>query len=294
MPDFAFDGSELGRLARLTYSPGIPTTPGTEGSHRARRTGQGTDFLDYRSYVPGDDIRRIDWVVYARLRQPFIRVLEHEETLFVHFLVDLSQSMAAGHSTSKAGLACQITAGLAYVALTTGDYVGVASFADDLSSGLRDLHGRGAMRRLIEYLKNAPTGGGSNMPAVAQTFCRRAKRRGLVVVLSDFLGTGSVDDVVKTLLAHRFRVLLVQILDAIDWGEGLTGSIRLMDSESRLSIDIVASPQRVAEYRKRVRDYASRLKAFCTRRGQNYLLANTQDNYLELLARGLRQKGLLR
>lgn len=294
MPEYAFHGNELGRLARLKYSPGIPTAPGTTGAHRARRSGQGTDFLDYRMYVPGDDVRRIDWVVYARLRQPIIRVLEHAEKLFVHFLIDLSQSMATGSPTSKAGLACQIATGLAHTALAGGDYVAVATFSDELFPGIYNLHGSSAIRQLIDYLRRAEVGGRSDISEATRSFCQNARNRGLVVLLSDLLGAGCAEEAVRLLLGNRFRVLLVQILDPIDWGEGLTGSLRLRDSESGNTVDIVASPQRVTEYQQRLRDYTEHLEAVCSRRGQDYLQANTRDNYLELIVSGLRRKGLLR
>ena len=78
------------------------------GGHRIRRSGEGADFLDYRRYVIGDDVRRIDWTVFARLRQPYIRIMQHETVLHVNLLVDVSRSMAAGEGQTKAALACRV------------------------------------------------------------------------------------------------------------------------------------------------------------------------------------------
>lgn len=293
MPEFEFDGNDLARLASLAYSPALVTRSQLAGTHRVRRAGAGIDFLDYRNYVPGDDIRRIDWTVFARLRQPFIRVLEHEDTLFVSLLVDLSGSMSAGSPRSKAALACQLACGLAAIAMSAGDHVTGASFANDLSPLLRNLHGRNMLPRLITALKAAPTSGTADIHAIARSFCREVRHRGLVVILSDFLGAGDAESAISALTSARFKVLLVQILDPVDRGEGLAGSIRLRDSETGRVLDMHATDERLREYRQRLDLYCENLKSICIHRGQRYLLADTRDSWIDLLASGLRQQGLL-
>ncbi len=293
MPDFEFDGNDLARLAALAYSPALTTRSQLAGSHRVRRAGAGIDFLDYRNYVPGDDIRRIDWTVFARLRQPFIRVLEHEETLFISLLVDVSRSMAAGSPRSKAALACQLACGLAAIAMSAGDHVTAATFSDTLAPPLRNLRGRNMLPRLISTLRLAPTSGTADLAAIARSFCREVRHRGLVVILSDCLGAGDAESAITTLTSARFKVLVVQILDPIDRGEGLTGSIRLRDSETGRVLDMNASDERIREYRRRLDAYCENLQSACVRRGQRYLLADTRDAWLTLLASGLRQQGLL-
>jgi len=294
MPEFDFDGNDLARLASLTYSPALATRAALAGTHRVRRAGQGSDFLDYRSYVPGDDVRRIDWTVFARLRQPFIRVLEHEDTLFVSMLVDVSRSMAAGDPQSKAALACQFACGLAHIATLSGDHVTAATFSDSLGPLLSNLRGRTSLPRLIAALRAAPIGGTADLPTVTRAFCRDVRHRGLVVVLSDFLGAGDVEEAVNMLVGRHFKVLLVQILDAVDRGEGLEGPIRLRDSETGRVLDMVASDERIRAYQQRLADYCDNLHSLCVRRGQNFLPADTTDSYLSLLATGLREQRLLR
>lgn len=294
MPEFTFNGNDLSRLTRMVYSPGIPSLSGSSGVHRTRRGGQGTDFLDYRAYIPGDDVRRIDWLVFARLRKPFIRIVEHEETLYVNLLVDLSRSMSAGSPRSKAELACQLACGLAYITLSAGDHVTCFSFSDKLVPLASNLHGRSALTRLVRSLQEQPTGKGTDIHAMVHAFCRTARHRGLVILLSDFLVTQDVEEAIRILLAKRFKVLAVQILDDSDWCEGLSGPLRLVDSETGRKIDVIASPKTLSDYRGRLRATCERLESYCLRHGQFYLHARTRENYLELLARGLRQQGLLR
>lgn len=294
MPEFAFGDREIGTCQRLVYTSRIATASDASGGHRIRRSGEGVDFLDYRRYVVGDDVRRIDWTVFARLRQPHIRILQHETMLHVNLLVDVSRSMAAGSPQSKAALACRLACALAYVALTNGDRVTVATFSDGLGQMLANLRGRAALKRIVESLRSAPLGGETNLPAAVNTFCERARHRGLVVVLSDFLAPIGYQEPLRRLLGTRFRVFAIQVLDRLDWGEGIRGPLRLRDSETGRTVDVLASERHLDEYRRRLRAHAERLDAFCTHQGQFYLYASTHDDYAQLVARGLRERGLLR
>ncbi len=294
MPEFTFGDRELGTCQRLVYTSRIATASDASGGHRVRRSGEGADFLDYRRYVEGDDVRRIDWTVFARLRQPYIRILQHETVLHVNLLVDVSRSMAAGTPQSKAALACRLACALAYVALTNGDRVTVATFADSLGHMLANLRGRAALTRIVTLLKSAPLGGTTDLSAGISAFRERARHRGLVVILSDFLAPAGYQEPIRMLLAKRFRVFAIQVLDRLDWGEGLAGSLRLRDSETGRTADVLASDRYLDEYRRRLRGHAERVDSFCTRRGQFYLYANTREDYAQLIARGLRERGLLR
>jgi len=294
MPEFTFGDRELNVCQRLVYASRIATASDASGGHRVRRTGEGVDFLDYRRYVAGEDVRRIDWTVFARLRQPYVRILQHETVLQVNLLVDVSRSMAAGAPVSKAALACQIACALAFVALSNGDLVSVATFAGKLGSMQTGFRGRGSLRRIVSLLQNAPVKGRTDLPASAREFAERSKHRGLTVLLSDFLSPKDYQAPIRRLLSLGFRVLAIQILDQADWGAGLTGRIRLRDSETRRHADLLITARNLDEYRRRLREHAERLNAYCTRRNQYYLYADTQAPFAQIVARGLRERGLMR
>jgi uncharacterized protein (DUF58 family) len=294
MPEFAFGDREISTCQRLVYTSRIATASDASGGHRIRRSGEGVDFLDYRRYVVGDDVRRIDWTVFARLRQPCIRILQHETVLHVNLLVDVSRSMAAGSPQSKAALACRLACALAYVALTNGDRVTIATFSDGLGFMLANLRGQAALKRIVTQLRAAPLGKSTDLSASVNAFRERAKHRGLVIILSDFLAPAGYQDPLRRLLGQRFGIFAIQILDRLDWGEGIHGPLRLRDSETGRTADVLASDRYLDEYRRRLRAHAERLDAFCTHQGQFYLYASTRDDYAQLVARGLRERGLLR
>jgi uncharacterized protein (DUF58 family) len=294
VPDFEFSGRDLVALQRLIYAARVPTHGHLTGQHRVRRAGQGTDFLDFRRYIPGDDVRRIDWTVFARLRQPFVRVLNHEQTMYVSLLLDVSRSMAAGPEHSKAAMACRLACAMAYVALAQGDHVTVATCSDDLDRMLHDLRGRVGMTRILRFLRDQPMGGGTDLARAARSFCRHVHHRGLAIVLSDFLYLDDDQEPLRVLLAHRFRVAVVQLLNPADWAEGLKGPLRLRDSETGQMVDVIASPERLADYRDLVRARVRALESFCRRRQQFYVLGEPKRDYLTLLAQGLRAQGVFR
>jgi len=294
VPDFAFDSTDLALCQRLAYTMRTATAQDASGTHRTRRIGEGTDFLDFRPYTPGDDVRRIDWTVFARVRQPYVRVLQHETVLFLNFLIDVSRSMAAGHAQSKAALACRLACALAYVGLHKGDRVSVGAFSDGWTALARDLRGPAALPKLVDALRRTPLGGGTDLEAAMRTFRAQTRHRGLAVLISDFLSPIGCQEPVRGLLADGFRVLVIQVLDAVDWGEGLTGFVRLRDSETDHSTDVEVTSREIDDYRGRLRAHVERMEAFCRQRGQAYLLASTRDDWGVAVARVLRERAVFR
>lgn len=294
MPDFAFDSTDLAVCQRLAYTMRTATAQDASGMHRTRRTGEGTDFLDFRPYTPGDDVRRIDWTVFARVRQPYVRVLQQETVLFVNFLIDVSRSMAAGQAQSKAALACRLACALAYIGLHKGDRVSAGAFSDRWTALARDLRGPAALPTLVDALRRTPLGRGTDLEAATRTFRAQARHRGLAVLISDFLSPIGCQEPVRGLMADGFRVLVIQVLDAVDWGQGLTGFVRLRDSETDYSTDVEVTSQEIDDYRDRLRGHVERMEAFCRQRGQAYLLASTRDDWGVAVARALRERGIFR
>jgi uncharacterized protein (DUF58 family) len=267
----------------------------SSGAHRTRRAGEGTDFLDYRAYVPGDDLRRVDWMVYGRLRQLFVRLHESPRQLSVTVLVDSSRSMGFGEPI-KLLHAQRLACALGFVALRGGDRVYAASFADALQSPpAGPFVGRRGLPGLVRVLQRLQPAGSSNLLGAVQQFrSTGSPRRGLVIVLSDFLNVGDAERALTNLLGAGARLLAVQVLDPLDRGAGLSGTVRLRDSESGRMVDVRVDRSVLADYREQFERQRGQLESFCWRQGQHYLLAETGSNYLELVCNALRSGGVLR
>lgn len=265
-----------------------------EGMRRSRRSGDGSEFLDFRPYIAGDDVRRVDWSLYGRLRQLFVRITESPRQLSVTLLVDASRSMGFGSPVTKLEQAQRIACALAFIAMRGGDRVFAASFGDSVNRGVGPLRGAQGLAGLVRFLQTLEAGGTSNLGA-ALNFVRASRQdRGLVVVLSDFLNVADRDRTLAGFTAAGGTLLAVQVLDPIDRGEGLSGKVRLRDSESGRMVDVDLDDAGIAGFRRAFEAQRERLESICTGRKRHYVLAWTRDSYLSVVCDALRARGVLR
>ncbi|MCZ7545781.1 MAG: DUF58 domain-containing protein [Anaerolineae bacterium] len=135
MAEKLFDEVTLRKLEQLRLMASKVRAGAIKGERRSTRRGTSVEFADYRNYTRGDDLRRLDWNIYARLERPFIKLLEEEEDLAVYVLLDASASMdwpqgGAGDAAHKFTFGLRLAAGLGHIALTTGDYLTVGALRD--------------------------------------------------------------------------------------------------------------------------------------------------------------------
>ena len=150
--------------------------------------------------------------------------------------------------------------------------------------------GRRAMGQWLHFLEQAPSGGRFDLAAAAKL----VRPRGLVVVLSDFADAAEALAGLRQILLRRVQLLLVQVLDPLDFGEGLSGDLRLRDSETGDMVDVRVDAEVRREYRDRFEQRRAALESFCRERGQQYLLVSTGDNYLRVVSHALRSKAVIR
>jgi uncharacterized protein (DUF58 family) len=293
MSPFTFNPNDLQRLNRLVFSArGTSNDP--SGNRRSRHRGDGIDFLDFRPYTPGDDVRKVDWNVYGRLQQLFIRLNESPRQLSVTILVDKSRSMMFGSPITKLEQAQRMACALGFVAMRAGDRVFAYSFADGLSRGVGPISGARGLASLVRFLQNIEPGGPSNLPEALAALRIAGRHRGMVVVLSDFLNIENRERAMNAMAASDGTVLAVQVLDEIDRGEGLSGNLRLRDSESGRLVDVKIDKRTLNKYRGAFDEDRQRFESRLTGKRRHYLLAFTHDHYLELVCRALRDKAVLR
>lgn len=294
MPAFTFNPNDLHCLNRLVFISGRGSFDEALGGHRSRKIGEGTDFLDFRPYTPGDDFRNVDWNVYGRLRQLFVRQHEAPRQLSVTLLVDCSRSMVFGVPGTKLQQAQRVACALGFVALRGGDRVFGVAFARQIVGWAGPLMGMRGLHNLVAMLEKAPAGGTADLLGTLQQMRARRRCRGLIIIISDFLNVSRWDEALHLALADGAQVLVVQVLDPLDRGVGLAGNLRLRDSESGQQVDVKVDPRRLAQYQQSFETAREALEDFCQHRRQYYLLADTRTNYIELVCQVLRAKAVLR
>lgn len=266
-----------------------------QGERRSKKKGQSVEFADYRNYVAGDDLRLIDWNLYARLDRLFLRLFMEEEDLCVHLLLDVSGSMDYGHPR-KLDYAKQVAAALGYIALSHFNRVEVTAFADGIVGQTPPLRGRRPIPQLMDFLEQQTPRGTGQLETACQRFVLGTRGQGVVVVLSDFLDKGDRTRAWRYLSGPRFDVYLIQILapQEIDPEKGgLAGDLRLKDIEDGNLAEVSLGPALIARYKANLQAYCKQLRDQCTRRGMMYLMSDTSIPFEQLVLRYLRERGLL-
>ena len=222
------------------------------GDYKSAFRGAGMEFDEVREYLPGDDVRSIDWNVTARQGRPFIKRFQEERELTVFFAVDLSASGFYGAGqTSKNDLAAELCATLAFSAVKSNDKVGLLLFTDRTELFIPPVKGTArAMRVVREVLGFRPQGTGPALAGAVNFLARVLKKRAVVFLISDFIGGGEYDKPLR-LLAQRHDVVALQLTDEteltlpndglVEMQDAETGEVVLVDTASRAVRDAFAA-----------------------------------------------------
>lgn len=264
-----------------------------KGERRSKRKGQSVEFADYRNYVVGDDLRHLDWNLFARLDKLFIRLFMEEEDLHVYILIDNSLSMDFGNPT-KLRYAKQIAAALGFVGLVNADRVVVEAFNDRLVQSMPAARGRRSVWRLMEFLDKLEPAGPSDLKRALRTFSLKCSGKGIVLLLSDFMDKGGYEDALRYLIARQLDIYAVHVLSQEEIEPDVVGDLRLTDIEDDDVAEITVTGPLLKRYKQNLAAYRGALQEFCTRRGVAYLFTSNQVPFERLVLTYLRQRGLVR
>ena len=264
-----------------------------KGERRSKRRGESVEFADYRNYVVGDDLRFLDWNIYARLEKLLLKLFLEEEDLNVTVLLDVSKSMDWGRP-SKGLYVKRVAAALAYIGLVNYDRISIYGYSNTLAHEMRGVRGRRLIGQVIQFLQDIPLEGYSDFTAVAKHFAIRHTAKGVVVVLSDFMDKGGYADGLRYLLGRDLDLYVIHALSPEEIDPTLVGDLRLRDVEDDDLAEVTISKPLLDKYKANLQSYCAELKDHCTRRGITYLFTSTQVAFDLLVMSYLRQRGLLR
>ena len=208
------DETTLRKLNQLTLVASRVRTGAIKGERRSSRRGSSVEFADYRDYTPGDDLRRLDWNIYARLDRPFIKLFEEEEDLAVYVLVDGSRSMDWGEGDlHKFQYALRLAAGLGAITLASGDVLSVGVLQSGrVATEYGPARGQGVLPRFFGFLNGLGAGGETDLNASLRGFALKPRRSGLVILISDLLAPGGYETGLRPLLGRGHEVTLLHLL----------------------------------------------------------------------------------
>jgi uncharacterized protein (DUF58 family) len=291
-----FDPATLRKFEQLTLVASQVRAGAIKGERRSTRHGTSIEFADYRDYVKGDDLRRVDWNIYARLERPFIKLLEEEEDLAVHFLIDTSASMdwprEGDRDQHKFIWALRVLAGLAYLSLTSGDFVFVNGLKQDRALNWGPHRGRAYALPLLKDLEKFYTRGETNLDVGLRNYATRAARPGLCIVFSDMMSP--YRDGLNALQARGFEVAVVHVLSPDEVNPQITGDLRLMDVETGIPQEVTIDEGMLQLYDERLRHWREEIGDFCMRRGIHYIPVDSGIPWEEIILFELRRVGVVR
>jgi uncharacterized protein (DUF58 family) len=261
------------------------------GDYRSVFRGPGIEFDEVREYVEGDDARLIDWNVSSRMGAPFTKTFREERELTLVLVVDVSASLRAGPpNRTRREVVAELFALLSLAAAVNNDRVGAILFSDRIERWVAPRKGkRHALRLITEMVAVEPRGTGSDLALALRTTGEALKRRGVVVVISDFKTSGYLPDL--TLMGRRHDVIAVRVTDPTDKSFPSTGVIRLDDPESRRTILASGRSQRFARAYQDFWEQQRRVwRTECRKRGIGTMEVSTAEDPAARLIRYLEKR----
>lgn len=274
----------LARLERLRLRSRRPVRGWAAGERKSRRPGRGVEFHDYRAYGIGDDLRYVDWNIYARTERLHLKLFVDDEDLCLHLLVDASASMDWG-TPSKLAWAARLAAALGFVGLASLERVGVGILRERLAEGWPPARGRGRIASLLDFLGKLRGGGTTDLGKALAGYAARARESGVAVLVSDLLDPGGYENGLRALLERRCEVHVIHVLSPDELEPDLGGELRLVDRETGEIRPLSVSPATLRAYRERLRRFIERAESFCRGQGIAYHRARS-DVAVEKLVLG--------
>jgi uncharacterized protein (DUF58 family) len=299
MPDEKlFDEKTRAKLEQLILVATRVRAGAMKGERRSIRRGTSIEFADYRNYARGDDLRRLDWNIYARLERPFIKLLEDEEDLAVHLLLDTSASMEwpqQGSRDQKKFLYAQrLTAGLAYISLATNDRLTVAAIGETHREQFGPVRGRGYGLALLNYISGLKAVGVTDLNAALKAYATHSGRPGLCFIVSDLFSPNGYQEGLNTLLGKGYEVGLIHVLSPDEAAPAIGGDLRLVDVETGTPQEVTIDSGMRELYMKRFEEWRERIRADCVRRGVHYVTIETDTPWEKVILFNLRRLGAVK
>ena len=269
------------------------------GERRSPNRGVGMEFADYRVYEPGDDLRHVDWNIYARLGKLFIKLFHADEGLPLALLIDNSRSMAFGAPTK---LACvkQIAAALGYIALGHADSVAVYTCAERLSPALPPASTTSQFSRLTQVLTAIVADGQTRLTECLRQLPMYQRHPCAVVILSDFLDPSGYEQGFKLLAGRGFSLTAIHLMTPAEMNpqryleNGPTGRDWLVaDAETGETRAITINPETLSQYQNQQQTFCDTLQRFCTDQGVGYAPLRSDTPIEPFILNDLHRTGLI-
>jgi uncharacterized protein (DUF58 family) len=282
------DPQAISRLAAIPFLARRPMQGNVSGRHMSPHRGASVEFAEYRKYVQGDDLRRLDWRAYARSDRHYIKEFEADTNLRCYLIIDTSGSMNFGSTgVSKIQYARHLAGALAYLAIQQGDAVGLGCFADGMVTSIPPRRNPAHLRTVFDLIERAKPSGPTRFVSVLHELAETIRQRALIVIISDFF-TAPAD--LQGCFEHfRFRkhdLAAFHLLDPQETAFKFLRPMRFCDMEGGTAI--FAEPNEIADrYQTAITRYLRELKQAAIQTAVDYHRVMIDEHYEKALRRFL-------
>jgi len=275
-----FDADTIARLCHIGFKPSGLVEGNIVGDHPSPFHGFAIEFAGHRGYVPGDDIKHIDWKAYYKTEKYLVKQYEQETNLIAHVLVDVSESMKFEYKHgSKIGYAAFIATSLSQVITGQSDSVGVSLFDNEIRSSIRVTSSEEIMSEIVASLEKTELKGPSALGSVLSLTAEKIGKRRIVFIISDFFGdTESTLSGIRRLMDDRHEIVLLQIVDPLELDFDIPGRVRLIELEGEEKMDITGTTIRES-YSELFAAFMGDLKRSTTALGIDHVVCNMEKQF---------------
>lgn len=260
--------SFLNQLDRFNLVIRKRVTSSYIGQRKSSAAGRGMMYKDFRIYAPGDDIRAIDWKVYARTDNLYVKTYEEEKNLMLHVIVDASASMNFGRQISKFDYSSMLGVGFAYLSMKDNEKFQFSTFADSLTT-FQPKRGMSQLMAMVDHLNGLKNKGCSKLRDAITQYKKVMGSKALVILISDFLIP--MEEIKEALLAiGKHEVRVIQVLDPIERELSLQGDFLLKDSESGDKLRVYINPRLRSNYVAMLETHTARIQELCNNLGISF------------------------
>lgn len=267
------DTEFLDQLDRFHLVVSKRVTSTYAGPRRSIASGRGLIFKDYRVYSPGDDIRLIDWRIFARTDDLYVKNYEEERNLTVHVIIDSSASMGFGKPTTKFDYASMIGVGFAYLAMKENEKFQFSTFSEKLDVS-QPKRGMSQLATMVHHLNQLKNEGNSFLKESIRQYKKLVGSRALLVLISDFLiDIEEIREAFYLLGDHEIKI--IQVLDRVEKDLRMEGDFKLTDSETKEKFRTYISPRMRSYYQSMLDNHSAKIEELCNKLGMKFCQMTT-------------------
>jgi uncharacterized protein (DUF58 family) len=290
-----FESDFLAKLETLRVRARRRFLGSRKGSHLSPRRGTSLEFADYRSYVPGDDPRTVDWGLAARTGRLFVKLYQEEEDLFVYLLVDASASMAFPEADGKYRAACRLALALAYAALSSDETVRIHRLGGDAPAATAFYRGRRRLFDAQEFLLARPPSGRVPLRTSLARELRTIRRPGKAILVSDLLSPPEeLRAAFHVLRSANLDVLAIQVLGRTELDPSACGAERIVDAESGEELDLRFDGEGRRRYLENLDRHLREVRTICSNAGAQHAFLDASTSVEDFVLTRLPALGILR